>query len=131
MSSHSKKNRAAESRLLDESAIEQRAMQIARDDGRGLITQDDRARAREELLAPNQNVGDPEVAPELGENVAEWDEAPAPAELRPNGSSRKTKTALARPSSRKACAARTPLEKRPSRSAPAAFPIRKLLISRD
>jgi hypothetical protein len=76
-SNRQKKNQAAESRLLDQSKIEQRAMQIARDEGRGLITADDRARAREELLAPNDNPGDPETAPELGaEGVTAWDEAP-------------------------------------------------------
>jgi hypothetical protein len=71
------KNQAAASRLLDESAVEQRALQIARLEGRDLATEDDRARAREELLAPNQTTGDPEVAPELGAaKVTAWDEAP-------------------------------------------------------
>jgi hypothetical protein len=75
-SSHHKKNQATESRLIDDSQIEQRAVQIARDEGRELVEADDRARAREELLAPNETTGDPEVAPELGEEITAWDEAP-------------------------------------------------------
>ena len=69
-------NQAAESRLLDESLIEQRAVQIARDEGRETPTSDDRARASEELLAPNETQGDPEVSPELGHEITAWDEAP-------------------------------------------------------
>jgi hypothetical protein len=69
-------NQAAESRLMDESLIEQRAAQIARDEGRDLPTAEDRARAREELLAPNETLGDPEVSPELGRDITAWDEAP-------------------------------------------------------
>jgi hypothetical protein len=69
-------NQAAESRLLDVSEIEQRAVQIARDEGREIPTSDDRARAREELLAPNESLGDPEVSPELGPEITAWDEAP-------------------------------------------------------
>jgi hypothetical protein len=69
-------NRSTESRLLDESKIEQRAVQIARDEGREMPTSDDRARAREELLGPNETLGDPEVAPELGKEITAWDEAP-------------------------------------------------------
>jgi hypothetical protein len=79
MSSKSNRHRhhqAAESRLLDDSQIEQRAVQIARDEGRDTPTADDRARAREELLAPNEILGDPEVAPELGKDITAWDEAP-------------------------------------------------------
>jgi monoamine oxidase len=74
MSSKSNGHRAgqaAESRLLDESEIEQRAMRIARLEGRELSTSDDRARAREELLAP-EDTG----APEAGGDVTAWDEAP-------------------------------------------------------
>jgi hypothetical protein len=63
-SNHHRKNQAAESRLIDESPIEQRAVQIARDEG------------REKLLAPNETLGDPEVAPELGGDITAWDEAP-------------------------------------------------------
>ncbi len=40
-------------------------------------TGDDRARAGEELLAPNETLGDPEVTPELGgRDLTAWDEAP-------------------------------------------------------
>jgi hypothetical protein len=75
-SNHHRKNQAAESRLIDESPIEQRAVQIARDEGRETPDSSDRARAREELLAPNETLGDPEVAPELGGDITAWDEAP-------------------------------------------------------
>jgi hypothetical protein len=73
MSSKSNRNQAAESRLIDESEIEQRAVQISRDEGRDLVTADDRARAREELLAPNETTGDPEVSAELGGDRSAWD----------------------------------------------------------
>jgi hypothetical protein len=76
MSKHNRENQASESRLMDDSKIEQRAMQIARDEGREVPDADDRARAREELLGPNETTGDPEVAPELGEEITAWDEAP-------------------------------------------------------
>jgi hypothetical protein len=79
MSSKSTRHRhnvAAESRLLDESQIEQRAVQIARDEGREIPTSEDRTRAREELLGPNETLGDPEVTPELGREITAWDEAP-------------------------------------------------------
>ena len=70
-------NQAEESRLLDGSEIEQRAVQIARDEGRDIPSADDRARAREELLGPNETLGDPEVTPELGgRDLTAWDEAP-------------------------------------------------------
>ena len=69
-------NQAAESRLIDDSQIEQRAVQIAVDEGRDTPSPDDRARAREELLGPNESLGDPEVAPELGGEITAWDEAP-------------------------------------------------------
>jgi hypothetical protein len=75
-SNRHKKNQAAESRLMDESEIEQRAVQIARDDGRGLVTVDDRQRAREELLAPNETTGSPEVSAEMGGDLTAWDESP-------------------------------------------------------
>ncbi len=75
-SSHSQRNQAAESRLIDESQFEQRAVQIARDEGREIPSDDDRARAREELLAPNESEGDPEIAPEMGRDRAAWDESP-------------------------------------------------------
>jgi hypothetical protein len=77
MSKASKKNQAAESRLVDDSKIEARAVQIARDEGRDSVTADDRARAREELYAPNETEGDAEVTPEMGVGrVTAWDEAP-------------------------------------------------------
>jgi hypothetical protein len=77
MSTRSRKNQAAESRLVDESKIEARALQIARDEGREVVTADDRARAREELLAPNESEGAAETSPELGVGeVTAWDEAP-------------------------------------------------------
>jgi hypothetical protein len=73
-----RKNQASESRLLDHSDIEQRALQIARLEGRDEIIDDDRSRAREELLAPNEVREEPEVTPELGsKDVTVWDEAPA------------------------------------------------------
>lgn len=76
-SSHHRKNQASESRLLDDSAIEQRAVQIARDEGRETPNESDRHRARKEELAPNETEGDPEVSPELGDrDVTVWDEAP-------------------------------------------------------
>jgi hypothetical protein len=55
------KNQAADSRPLDESAVEQRALQIARLDSRELITDDDRTRAREELLTPEDTTPPIEV----------------------------------------------------------------------
>lgn len=77
MSKQSKRNQAAESSLIDRSEIEARAVQIARDEDRDLVTVDDRVRAREELLAPNDSPGAAEVSPELGvEEVTAWDEAP-------------------------------------------------------
>ena len=70
-------NQADESRLLDHSEIEQRAVQIARDEGRETPGPSDRARAREELLGPNETLGDPEVTPEMGaHDITAWDEAP-------------------------------------------------------
>ena len=51
-------------------------MQIARDEGRGTPSADDRARAREELQTPNGAPLDPEVAPELGGDRTSADEAP-------------------------------------------------------
>jgi len=70
-------NQAEESRLLDHSEIEQRAVQIARDEGRETPDASDRARAREELLAPNETLGDPEVTAEMGAgDITAWDEAP-------------------------------------------------------
>ncbi len=59
--------------------IEQRAMQIARNEGRGLITQEDRDRAEEELLAPNETLGEPEISPGMAPQITAWDEAPASA----------------------------------------------------
>ena len=70
-------NQAEESRLLDHSEIEQRAVQIARDEGRETPDASDRARAREELLGPDETLGDPEVTAEMGAaNITEWDVAP-------------------------------------------------------
>ncbi len=70
-------NQEAESRLIDHSPIEERAVEIALQEGRDEVSDEDRARAREELLAPNETQGDPEVAPELGvKEVTAWDEAP-------------------------------------------------------
>lgn len=75
-STRSRHNQAAESRLIDESQLEQRAMQIAREEGRETPSEDDRARAREELLGPNETQGDPEITPEMGGDITAWDEAP-------------------------------------------------------
>ena len=74
MSSQSKRNQAAESRLMDESQVEQRAVQIARDEGREEPSADDRSRAREELYAPNENTGDPEVSAEEGGDRSAFDD---------------------------------------------------------
>jgi hypothetical protein len=75
-SSRHRRNERAESRLLDHDAIEQRALQISRNEGHETITQDDRRRAREELLAPNEATGVPEVSPEMKPEITAWDEAP-------------------------------------------------------
>jgi hypothetical protein len=76
-STRHRRNQKAESNLLDHDLIEQRALQIARDEGRDLISQEDRARAREELLAPNEVTGEPEISPEMHPQITAWDEAPA------------------------------------------------------
>jgi len=74
-SKRNKENKKAESRLLDQDPIEQRALQIARDEGRGEISEMDRLRAREELLAPNETIREPELTPGMPE-ITEWDEVP-------------------------------------------------------
>jgi hypothetical protein len=69
-------NQRIESRRLNLDLIEQRALQIARSEGRDLPTDDDRQRARDELLAPNEPVPEaPEISLETAELTA-WDEAP-------------------------------------------------------
>ena len=70
-------NQQTESRLLDHDQVEQRALQISRDEGRDAISEDDRDRAREELLAPNETEVQPETTPDMNEKVTAWDEAPA------------------------------------------------------
>jgi hypothetical protein len=74
-SRHHRQNKAAESRLIETNPIEERAAEIAGAEGHEPITADDRRRAREELLAPNETPGPPEVGPELGREITAWDEA--------------------------------------------------------
>jgi hypothetical protein len=69
-------NQQAESRLLDNDPIEQRALQISRLEGRDVITQEDRQRAQEELLAPNETPPSPELSREVDTEITAWDEAP-------------------------------------------------------
>ncbi|HUB68000.1 MAG TPA: hypothetical protein VL981_11000 [Candidatus Methylacidiphilales bacterium] len=76
-STRHRRNQKAESSLLDHDLIEQRALQIARNEGRDQISQEDRARAREELLAPNEITGEPEISPDMSPQITAWDEAPA------------------------------------------------------
>lgn len=78
-STRHRRNQKAESNLLDHDRIEQRALQIARSEGRGLIGEEDRDRAREELLAPEETTGEPEISPEMNPQITAWDEAPASA----------------------------------------------------
>lgn len=72
-----RENQKNESRLLDQDPVEQRALQIARDEGRDEITEEDRERSQEELLAPNEVPTDPEISPGMEPQVEVWDEAPA------------------------------------------------------
>jgi len=76
-SSRHRQNRKLESARLDRDLIEQRALQIARDEGREEISEDDRNRAEQELLAPNEIVAEPEISPEMEPEVSPWDGAPA------------------------------------------------------
>ncbi len=70
-------NQQTESRRLDHDLIEQRALQIARDEGRESIDANDRARAKEELLAPNEVLSDaPELTSDMDPRVTVWDESP-------------------------------------------------------
>jgi hypothetical protein len=76
-STRHRENRAAEAHLLEASALEQRALQIARSEGRYAITASDRARASEELLAPNEIVSVPEMGSKLGGcEPASWSQPP-------------------------------------------------------
>ena len=70
-------NKKDESRLLDRDLIEQRALQISRDEGRDVISQEDRQRAETELYAPNEIREAPEITPGMESQVTAWDEAPA------------------------------------------------------
>jgi len=82
MSTKSKRhhrNKRSESRLLDRDLIEQRALQISRDERRDTISQDDRERAETELYAPNEFQEPPEITPGMEPQVTAWDEAPASA----------------------------------------------------
>lgn len=76
-SSRNRRNKKVESRVLDHDLVEQRALQIARDEGRDIITQDDRQRAEEELIAPNEVMAEPEISPDMEPQLTAWDEAPA------------------------------------------------------
>ena len=76
-SSRHRRNQKAEARLLDRDPVEQRALQIARMEGREAISQEDRRRAGEELLAPNEARNEPEIAPGMEPQITVWDEAPA------------------------------------------------------
>lgn len=70
-------NQKDESRRIDHDPIEQRALQISRMEGHDFITEDDRERAREELLAPNETSSAPEISPDMEPQITAWDEAPA------------------------------------------------------
>jgi len=70
-------NQKDESRLLDHDPIEQRALQIARSEGRDDISEDDRDRAKSELRAPNDIPVEPEITPGMEPQLTAWDEAPA------------------------------------------------------
>ena len=77
-SHRNRQNQKDESRRLDRDRIEQRALQIARMENRDTITDDDRQRAAEELLAPNETVTEaPEISPDMDPQITAWDEAPA------------------------------------------------------
>ena len=76
-SSRHRRNQEVESRLLDHDLIEQRALQISRIEGHDFITEDDRQRAREELMAPHEPMGEPEISPDMEPQITAWDEAPA------------------------------------------------------
>ena len=77
-SHHHRENQKDESRRLDHDLIEQRALQIARQENRDTINDDDRQRASEELLAPNETATDaPEISPDMEPEITAWDEAPA------------------------------------------------------
>lgn len=70
-------NQQTESRRLDHDLIEQRALQIARDEGRDAIDSSDRTRAKEELLAPNEVDSEaPEITSDMDPRVTAWDESP-------------------------------------------------------
>ena len=76
-STRHRENRAAEAHLLEASVLEQRALQIARSEGRHGINASDRARAEEELLAPNEVVGVPELGSKLGgQEPSPWGQPP-------------------------------------------------------
>ena len=70
-------NQKDESRRVDHDPVEQRALQISRIEGHDFITEDDRQRAREELLAPNEVSEAPEISPDMEPQITAWDEAPA------------------------------------------------------
>jgi hypothetical protein len=77
-SHRNRQNQKNESRRLDRDLIEQRALQIARMDNRDTINDDDRQRAGDELLAPNETATEaPEISPDMEPEITAWDEAPA------------------------------------------------------
>ena len=70
-------NKIQESHILDTDPLEQRALQIARSEGREEISQEDRDRAKIELYAPNETPEQPEITPGMEPEITAWDEAPA------------------------------------------------------
>jgi hypothetical protein len=74
---HHRQNQKLESVRLDHDRIEQRALQIARDEGRCDISSRDRYRAKIELLAPNEATQELEIPSGMNELVSPWDAAPA------------------------------------------------------
>jgi len=76
-SHRNRQNRKQENHILDTDPLEQRALQIARDEGRDEITKEDRERAEIELYATSEPAEAPEVLPGVETEVTAWDEAPA------------------------------------------------------
>jgi hypothetical protein len=57
--------------------VEERALQLARTDGRTEANDGDRAQAKEEFLGPAPDVTGPEAGAEGLEQVTAWDDSPA------------------------------------------------------
>jgi len=77
-STRHRQNKKKESQVLNTDPQEQRALQIARDEGRDEITQEDRDRAEIESYATADELPEaPEIVPGMEPEVTAWDEAPA------------------------------------------------------